>query len=297
MPLFKTTNQKAQKLVRIDFANEKDLQHFVENNLEELFGIRFLASEYSTNHGGRIDSLGLDENNSPVIIEYKWGENSAIINQGLFYLDWLVEHIAEFQLLVQKKLGQDVEVDTGSPRLILIAASYSKFDGYAINRMAENIEMWSYNQYPDLFELKLVASSQATKKTENGKKVTKVNYDSYSVEDHLEGKSDKVKELFKELQERVMAFASEGGIEELARKMYIAYRTNKNFVYLNFRSSSIYLDVSMSIDDISSVEKSKLRDITKVGHHGAGYTRYELSKMDELDEATALVRESYEQTK
>ena len=57
------------------------------------------------------------------------GENSAIINQGLFYLDWLVEHIAEFQLLVQKKLGHDVEVDTGSPRLILIATSYSKFDG------------------------------------------------------------------------------------------------------------------------------------------------------------------------
>ncbi|NLF43393.1 MAG: hypothetical protein GX587_11915 [Bacteroidales bacterium] len=128
MPLFKTSNQKAQKLLRKDFANEKELQHFVETNLEELFGIRFLATEYSTNHGGRIDSLGLDENNSPVIIEYKWGENSAIINQGLFYLDWLVEHIAEFQLLVQKKLGQDVEVDTGSPRLILIAASYSKFD-------------------------------------------------------------------------------------------------------------------------------------------------------------------------
>lgn len=142
---------------------------------------------------------------------------------------------------------------------------------------------------------KLVASSQATKKTENGKKLTKVNYDSYSVEDHLEGKSDKVKELFKELQERVMAFDSEGGIEELARKMYIAYRTNKNFVYLNFRSSSIYLDVSLNIDEISSVEKSKLGDITR--HHGAGYSRYELSKMDDLDEATALVRESYEQTK
>lgn len=108
MPLFKTNNHKAQKLLRKDFANEKELQHFVENNLDELFGIRFLASEYSTNHGGRIDSLGLDENNSPVIIEYKWGENSAIINQGLFYLDWLVEHIADFQLLVQKKIGKDI---------------------------------------------------------------------------------------------------------------------------------------------------------------------------------------------
>lgn len=296
MPLFKTNNHKAQKLLRKDFANEKELQHFVENNLQELFGIRFLASEYSTNHGGRIDSLGLDENNSPVIIEYKWGENSAIINQGLFYLDWLVEHIAEFQLLVQKKLGQDAEVDTGSPRLILIAASYSKFDEYAINRMAENIEMWSYNQYPDLFELKLVASSQA-KKVDNGKKVTKVNYDSYSTEDQLEGKSEKIKDLFRELQERIMAFDSEGMIEELARKMYIAYRTNKNFVYLNFRSDRILLDVALTIDVVTSVDKSKIRDMRGVGHHGAGFTRYELSSIDELDEATALIRESYEQTR
>lgn len=295
MTLFKTDNHKAQKLLRKDFANEKELQHFVENNLEKLFGIHFLASEYSTNHGGRIDSLGLDENNSPVVIEYKWGENNAIINQGLFYLDWLVEHIAEFQLLVQKKLGHDIEVDTGSPRLILIAASYSKFDEYAINRMAENIEMWSYNRYEDLFELKLVASSQA-KKVDNGKKVTKVNYDSYSIENQLEEKSEKVKDLFKELQERILAFDSEGMIEELARKMYIAYRTNKNFVYLNFRSDKILLDVALTIDEVTSVDKSKIRDMRGTGHHGAGFTRYELSSIDELDEATALVKESYKQT-
>ncbi|MCD8485148.1 DUF5655 domain-containing protein [Candidatus Woesebacteria bacterium] len=165
--------------------------------------------------------------------------------------------------------------------------------------MAENIEMWSYNQYPDLFELKLVASSQA-KKVENGKKVTKVNYDSYSVEDQLEGKSEKVKELFNELQERILAFDSEGMIEELARKMYIAYRTNKNFVYLNFRSDRILVDVAMVVEHITSLDASdpaKVRDMRAIGHHGAGYTRYELSSLDQLDEAVALIRESYEQTK
>ncbi len=296
MPLFKINDQQTQKLSRKDFSNEKELQHFVENNLEDLFGVRFLASEYSTNHGGRIDTLGLDENNAPVIIEYKWGENSAIINQGLFYLDWLVEHIADIQLLVQKKLGQDVEVDTGSPRLILVAASYSKFDEYAINRMAENIEMWSYNQYQDLFELKLVASTQAKHK-ENGQKVTKVNYDTYSVEDQLAGKSEKVKEMFKELQERILAFDAEGAIEELARKMYVAYRTNKNFVYLNFRSDRILLDVALTVEEVTSADKSRIRDMRGVGHHGAGFTRYELSSFDQMDEATALVKESYEQTK
>lgn len=296
MPLFNTTSDKVQKLTRSDFANEKELQHFIENNLEELFGVRFLASEYSTNHGGRIDSLGLDENNSPVIIEYKWGENSTIINQGLFYLDWLVEHIAEFQLLVQKKLGHEVEVDTGSPRLILIAASYSKYDEFAINRMAENIEMWSYSRYENLFELKLVASSQAKHK-ENGQKITKVEYDTYSVEDHLGGKSEKIRELFKELQERVLALDSEGKIEELARKTYVAYRTNKNFVYLHFRSDRILVDLAMTCEQVKSVEQDKLRDMSKVGHHGAGNARYELSDFGQLDEAVGVIRESYELTK
>lgn len=296
MPLFKIGNKNIQKLSRKDFTNEKELQHFVENNLEELFGIRFLASEYPTNHGGRIDTLGLDENQAPVIIEYKWGENSAIINQGLFYLDWLVEHIADIQLLVQKKLGHGIEIDSGSPRLILIAASYSKFDEYAINRMAENIEMWSYNQYQDLFELKLIASTQAKYK-EDGQKITKVNYDTYSTDDQLAGKSDKLKELFKELQERILSFDVEGAIEELARKMYIAYRTNKNFVYLNFRSDRILLDIALTIEQITSIDKSKVRDMRGIGHHGAGFTRYELSSLDQLEEAIALIKESYEQTK
>lgn len=56
-----------------DFKYESEIQKLCEQNLETFFGIRFLASEYSTGnkHRGRIDSLGIDENNCPVIIEYK----------------------------------------------------------------------------------------------------------------------------------------------------------------------------------------------------------------------------------
>ena len=79
----------------------------IERNMEALFGVRFVASEHSTGkkHGGRIDSLGLDENGSPVIFEYKRSVNENVINQGLFYLDWLLDHRAEFELLVMKNLG------------------------------------------------------------------------------------------------------------------------------------------------------------------------------------------------
>lgn len=296
MPLFQINGNKTRKLDRKEYVSEKELQSFVENNLDELFGIRFLASEYATNHGGRIDTLGLDENNSPVIIEYKWGENNAIINQGLFYLDWLVEHKADIQLLVQKKLGHDIEIDAGSPRLLLIASSYSKYDGYAINRMAENIEMWSYSLYENLLELSLVASSQANK-LNDAKKITKVNYDSYTIDHHLEGKTDKLKELFKELQERILAFDPENLIEELVRKVYVAYRTNKNFVYINFRSDHLLLDVCLTLEEIKSIPVSKVRDMRDIGHHGAGFSEYELKEFKDLEEAIKLLREAYESTK
>lgn len=296
MPLFGVTENKTQRLIKKEFSSEKELQSFVEANLEDLFGIRFLATEYSTNHGGRIDTLGIDEDNSPVIIEYKWGENDTIINQGLFYLDWLIEHFAEFQLLVQKKLGEHIEVEMGTPRLILIAALYSKFDKSAINRMAENIEMWSYNRYPNLFELRVVATSQAQHKT-SGRKVTKVNYEVYTVKELLEGKSDKVKELFKGLQEEILALDPEGDIEEHVRKMYVAYGTNKNFVYINFKHDSFAADVSLTIENITSIDINKVRDMRRIGHHGAGYSRYELNDLSQISELMALIKESYEKTK
>jgi RecB family endonuclease NucS len=64
---------------------EKDLQTLFERNLEALLGIRFIASEFSTGpvHGGRIDTLGLDEDGCPVIIEYKRSLNENVINHGL----------------------------------------------------------------------------------------------------------------------------------------------------------------------------------------------------------------------
>jgi len=49
---------KMKQLKKQDFKLEKELQSLVEENLKELFGIRFLATEYSTGerHGGRMDT-------------------------------------------------------------------------------------------------------------------------------------------------------------------------------------------------------------------------------------------------
>ncbi|MDR9416567.1 MAG: hypothetical protein RI564_09795 [Gracilimonas sp.] len=103
--LFQIKGQQVTELTGSAAKIEKSLQSQIEANLETYLGVRFLASEYSTgtNHGGRIDTLGIDENGSPVIIEYKRAMNENVINQGLFYLDWLFDHKAEFELLALKE--------------------------------------------------------------------------------------------------------------------------------------------------------------------------------------------------
>ena len=61
--LFSINNQSAQELEAKTAVLEKELQKHVEQHMEVLLGVRFLATEYSTGktHKGRIDSLGLDE--------------------------------------------------------------------------------------------------------------------------------------------------------------------------------------------------------------------------------------------
>ena len=58
MPVFQTQNAKVIQLEPAPFASKKQLQSFFENNLEELLGVRFVATEFVTGekHGGRIDS-------------------------------------------------------------------------------------------------------------------------------------------------------------------------------------------------------------------------------------------------
>ena len=147
-------------------AVERSLQTLLVKHLEAFLDVRFLASEYTTGktHGGRTDTLGLDDNDCPVIIEYKRALNRNVINQGLYYLDWLMDHKGEFALLVQKKLGTSStdQIEWGSPRLLCIAGDFTKFDEHAVQQIDRNIELLRYRRHgADLLLLELVNVSSA----------------------------------------------------------------------------------------------------------------------------------------
>jgi hypothetical protein len=160
--LFRIGAGTVDELTGLTDTIEKSVQILFEKNLEALLGVRFLASEFTTSNGGRIDSLGIDENGCPVILEYKRALNENVINQGLFYLDWLMDHRKDFQWLVLEKLGKrDAEsVDWPAPRLICIAGDFNRYDDHAVKQIQRNIELIRYRRFgSELLMLDLVAAT------------------------------------------------------------------------------------------------------------------------------------------
>jgi len=71
MKLFKSNNEKLGKLKENKFKLERDMQKVTEDNLNNVFGLKFIKSEF-TIKDFRIDTLAYDEqSNAFVIIEYK----------------------------------------------------------------------------------------------------------------------------------------------------------------------------------------------------------------------------------
>ena len=120
---------------------EKELQTVIENNMNIFFGVTFLASEYRTKDGGRMDSIGIDENHCPVIFEYKRSVKENVINQGLFYLNWLLDHKDSFKVLVIEKLGLKAanNIDWSMPRVVCVAGDFTKYDEELYHTFADKI--------------------------------------------------------------------------------------------------------------------------------------------------------------
>ena len=88
MPLFKKKDNVLSLINAVQARSEKELQRLVEANLKDVLDMHFLASEFMTSNG-RIDTLAIDSQGAPVVIEYKRNQNHNVINQSLSYLKWL----------------------------------------------------------------------------------------------------------------------------------------------------------------------------------------------------------------
>ncbi|MDW7755474.1 MAG: DUF5655 domain-containing protein [Brevefilum sp.] len=299
MPLYQMTNE--QTVIQIkptSFLNEKQLQRLFESNLEKLLGVRFIATEFFTGdrQKGRIDTLGLDQNGAPTIIEYKKSSKENVINQGLFYMDWLVDHKGDFTMEAQEMLGNQIEIDWSQPRLILIAEGFSEYDKYAVNRIGANIELWTYHRYGEEYlYLDPIFTSKPQKPTpavEDGDEQITITY---SVDDHLKGKNEQTRNIFATLQERILSLAEGSEIIEKANKMYIGYKHGKNFCEIKIQTNGLKMWLDIPYEELDD-PRQLVRDVKHVGHHGTGDVEVKVNSPDEIDYVMDLIEQSYRLT-
>lgn len=290
MAVFKINNRKVSQISLNEqgFGNEFELRDLFADNLEEILGVRFLAKEYPTTDG-RIDTLGIDENNSPVIIEYKWKENEEILSQGLFYFNWLIRNKKHFELLVDSVLGKKTKVSWDQPRVILVAQGFSRYILSAVQQV-KHVELKTYSHYgQDILQIENVYSPSESK-TALRKSSSKKDDVVYDLEYHLNITSKEMQKKANMLREMILELPS---VEEKhGQKSGITYKTTKSFARLEFRKT--WIQVLLRDPSYSEDPNNIVKDITSNEWGYKGMAKF--GPDSDVDYFFNLIKASYEST-
>lgn len=287
---------------------EKSLQTLIEANLESFLGVRFLATEHSTGpvHGGRIDTLGIDEDGCPVIIEFKRALNENVVSQGLYYLDWLMDHKKEFQWLTMEALGPEVAktVDWSAPRLLCIAGDFTRYDEHAVKQINRNIELLRYRRFgDDLLMLELVHAPKTARITSTASSPvpsaqpadaqTTDPYTSQRIAYRVQNSPPDIKDLYQAVSDYLTSLGDDVQVKEL--KNYVAFKRIKNFVCLEVYPQARVVTAYLKVDPSTvPTENGFSRDVTQIGHFGTGDLELSMRSMDDFAKAQPLLQRAYE---
>lgn len=293
MPLFSKKEDVLTLVNARQAESEKSVQHLIEQNLKAVLDMHLLASEYRT-QGGRIDTLAVDSQGAPTIIEYKRKRDDNVINQSLSYLKWLTGQRPEFfELLMQKQLPEEVmkniRLDWQHPRVICIAESFSKFDIDTVEMVPLRIELLKYRLYEGgLLSLDPVHGEKPCN-TRNTVSPGAGDPDLAVIEAMKEQSqaTHLIRTLFDELREKILAL--DQYIVEKAGKRSIAYRLSKNFAEVLIRKDRLVISLRPII---YNDPKGMVKEIAE------GYTvtmnrRITLTSPGDLDYVCGIIEQSY----
>lgn len=112
------------------FPTEKDLQTFVEQHLDILLQLRFIATEFVVNEHNRIDTLAYDEeSNAFVVIEDKNVRNSSLVDQGFAYLSAILDRKEKLVLkfnLVTGESRTERDFEWSQSRIVFISPEFTE---------------------------------------------------------------------------------------------------------------------------------------------------------------------------
>ena len=271
---------------------EKELQTVIENNMSAFFGVTFLASEYRTTDGGRMDSIGIDENHCPVIFEYKRSMKENVINQGLFYLNWLLDHKDSFKVLVINNLGLTFadKIDWTMPRVICIASDFTKYDESAIKQMNRNISLIRYKKFgKDLLMFEQINENIASVIHEENA-VNKPKSTDKTFEEQIARADKEIKLLYQDLSNYILSLGDD--INESHLKLYAAFKKIRNIVTVVALKKKLVINLPLDVNTVT-FEEGFSRDVTNIGHWGCGAVELHLKNKADFEKAKTLIDRAY----
>ncbi len=306
MSLYSINNSKLEPIRKVEFKYERELQKLTEENLEELFGLKFVASEFQLDNL-RIDTLAFnEETKSFVIIEYKKGKNYSVIDQGYSYLSLLLNNKAEFVLKYNQKFNKNYgkeDIDFSQTIVMFIAPNYTTYQLKSIEFNDLAFELWKvtkFNNNTVLYDsinvsenkasIKEVSSSQPnTVKAKVNKEIRKYTIDDVFV------KRPHMIDFFNVVKEKIEDEFDEVIIK--ATKLYIVFKVN-NKIFMSIEPMSQYLKfwINMPVGELNDPE-NKTRDVSQIGHHGVGNYEINLKPEDDLYYFMSLIKQAYDNKK
>ncbi|MFJ9085433.1 transporter [Streptomyces sp. NPDC102384] len=297
LKVFKVRGRGVTEVPGETVSVEVELQRLVEANMETMLGIRFLATEYRTGrHGGRIDSLGLDENGTPAIVEYKRTRDEAVVVQALSYLCWLQDHHYEFENLVRDKLANEVAstVDWSAPRIVCVASAFTYHETVAVEMIPHRIDLVTYRVFGDAVALQLVTAAGGTRLATRSKSASPVRAASpapKSVQQFLDESPTELRELCADLDE---LFLSHRDVQMEPQMHYFAYRRFKNIATVRVQPRRGALVVSLRLDPGTvALQEGFTRDLKgrgNLGLQGKHVVEVRITTRQDLDRAADLIR-------
>lgn len=305
MPLFQFSQGKAKRIAQKEFPSEKELHELIDDNLGEIFNLRYIKDEHITAKHGRIETLAIDESNRPVVIEYKKIKESGQLTQANRYMTWIRQNPDSFELLVKKNIkGFKGEIDFSNPRILCFAQEFSIDDKCLA--LALNAELYKYRYYDNevMTIIREEEPEQLIQSTPTGKpsikKIDRKPKKAKSIEGHLEGSSSELIELFWEFNNRVLNISDEVG--RYTTNQEIIYKTSLNFACFAIRKNKNLMSILLRTSDGKIKDPLRLaREIPK--SHGWGRMTHQVfipaekvTNEEYVNEVMDLVFQAYSST-
>jgi len=298
MILYNNNSSKLSQVKEKPFKLEREIQNIFENNLNSIMGLQLVKSE-CTIKNKRIDSLAFDkQSNAFIIIEYKRDKNYSVVDQGLTYLNLMLQNKAEFILTYNETLQDTLhskDVDWSQSRVAFVSPSFTENQISASDFKDFGIELWEVKQFENntisINSIKKSNGAPSIKPLlENSEKLKEVkeNIKVYTEEDHYNSGSVDTIELYEKFKVSILNLAD--NIEILPQKFYIAFKKGSNISDIEIQKKALKIFINAKIGTLDD-PKGLAKDVSSIGHRGNGDYQIHIENDKYLEYIMSLIKQ------